>query len=252
MATPHLSQFNSDISGVKIPSKLNNPFSGNVPEIARIAAKEFQQSITAEIALWKHDFDIQKGKMFGILVIENEDQNLSYLRAISGKIPEEATKNKFTPSIFDDSTNSFYINKGMSELTELGNKIKYSTNQPEIKSLTKIRKQKSIDLQNWLFENYNFQNILGEKKNTIAVFKSTNHANPPSATGECAAPKLLQYAFKNKLKPIALAEFWWGKAPKNLERNHLSFYPACKNKCRPILEYMLNDFELFNNVNIKG
>ena len=68
---------------------------------------------------------------------------------------------------------------------------------------------------------------------------------PPSAAGECAAPKLLQYAIEHQLKPIALTEFWWGNSTK--EKTHNVFYPACKNKCRPILEYMLEDTELFIN-----
>ena len=83
----------------------------------------------------------------------------------------------------------------------------------------------------------------------MQIFKSSSHGNPPSAAGECAAPKLLHYAFKHQLKPIALAEFWWGNTLKNIEREHKDFYPACKNKCRPILEYMLDDTELFNQSN---
>jgi len=77
--------------------------------------------------------------------------------------------------------------------------------------------------------------------------RSSSHGNPPAAAGECAAPKLLQYAFEHRLKPIALAEFWWGNPSQNKEREHKVFYPACKNKCRPILEYMLNDTALFEH-----
>ena len=62
---------------------------------------------------------------------------------------------------------------------------------------------------------------------------------PPSGAGECAAPKLLHYAFKNNLKVLAIAEFWWGKNARPLERIHRQHYPACENKCRPILGYML-------------
>jgi tRNA pseudouridine32 synthase/23S rRNA pseudouridine746 synthase len=79
----------------------------------------------------------------------------------------------------------------------------------------------------------------------LEIFKKSTQGNPPAAAGECAAPKLLQYTFENQLKPIALAEFWWGNHPNNKEKEHKAFYPACKNRCRPILEFMLNDEELY-------
>ena len=113
----------------------------------------------------------------------------------------------------------------------------------------KDRVQKSFALQQRLFENYRILNLLGKEKNVLQIFKSSSQGNPPSAAGECTAPKLLQYAFKHQLKPIALAEFWWGNLLTNKEREHQVFYPACKNKCRPILEYMLNDTQLFNQAN---
>ena len=89
-------------------------------------------------------------------------------------------------------------------------------------------------------------NISGQEKNLLEIFKDASNGMPPSAAGECAAPKLLQYAMKHGLKPIALTEFWWG-SPIH-EREHKIFYPACKNKCRPILEYMLEDATLFSSV----
>ncbi|NQY09254.1 MAG: pseudouridylate synthase [Flavobacteriales bacterium] len=241
--------FITDLSKIKVPVSFNNPFAIDVPGIASIAAKEFQKIIASESQGWEHDFHTKKGKMFGVLVVQREDNSYAYLGTASGKLPDNVTCDKFVPSIFDDSLDDFFINKGMSELTEIGNEIKKSTNQTEITLLTEERKQKSFAIQEWLFENYSIVNLLGVKKNVLQIFKNSSHGYPPSAAGECAAPKLLQYAFEHQLKPIALAEFWWGKPLKNKEREHMSFYPACKNKCRPILEYMLNDTELFNQAN---
>ena len=124
--------FKTDISRINVSSKLNNPFGLDIPEIARIAAKEFQQFIASEFQDWKYDFRTQKGKMFGILVIQKEDNTYGYLGTVSGKFPSNETCNKFIPSIFDDSVDDFFINKGMTELTEIGNKIKKSNNQSEI------------------------------------------------------------------------------------------------------------------------
>lgn len=110
--------------------------------------------------------------------------------------------------------------------------------QGEIQRLKKQRKRKSNSLQKQLFESYQFVNQAGSVKSLLEIFQTTK---PVGGAGECAAPKLLQYAFLNNLKPIALAEFWWGKSPKSKIRKHGHFYPPCEEKCRPILGYMLKD-----------
>ena len=81
----------------------------------------------------------------------------------------------------------------------------------------------------------------------LEIFKTTALKLPPAGAGECAAPKLFQHAFKHDLKPIALAEFWWGESPKMEIRKHLHYYPACKSKCEPILGHMLKGIELDKN-----
>jgi len=238
--------FKKDISGVKIPDQLNNPFGIDIPEIVDIAAREFQGFITSVSPEWVYDFDVRKGKMFGILVVQKVDNDYAYLGTFSGRLARKTVCDNFVPSVFNDSVDDYFMDKGMTELTEMSNTINQSNNQDEISSLTVSRKQKSLALQQRLFENYHFLNVLGQEKSVWQIFKESVHSNPPSAAGECAAPKLLQYAFKYQLKPIALAEFWWGNPSKNKKREHKAFYPACKDKCRPILEYMLDDKDLFN------
>lgn len=238
--------FKTDISGVHIPAKLNNPFGVSVPEIASIATKEFQAFIAVASQKWKHDFRTQKGKMFGTLVVQKEDHTYCYIGTVSGKLPGNAICNQFVPSVFDDSIDDFFINRGMTELTQIGLQIKATHHPSEIISLKEERRRKSIALQQRLFENYHFLNLSGETKNLLEIFELSSHGSPPSAAGECAAPKLLHYAIRHRLKPIALTEFWWGSSIKHPEKEHKVFYPACKNKCRPILEYMLADTELFN------
>ena len=240
-----LFNFKKDISSIDILSKLNNPFGSSIPEIAKIAAKEFQEFIALESKNWNYDFHTQRGKMFGILVVKKQDHTYCYIGTSSGKLPENAKCDKFIPSIFDESTDDFFINKGMIGLSEISNQIKNTNSPSEIILLKEKRKQKSVALQKQLFENYHFLNLSEKEKNLLEIFKHSAHGNPPAATGECAAPKLLQYAIKHHLKPIALAEFWWGESEENKEKEHTAYYPACKNRCRPILEYMLEDTELF-------
>jgi tRNA pseudouridine32 synthase / 23S rRNA pseudouridine746 synthase len=113
-----------------------------------------------------------------------------------------------------------------------------------INQLKEERRIKSGALQQKLFAEYSFLNQFGERKSIGEIFNN----NPPAGAGECAAPKLLHYAFENQLKPIAMAEFWWGQSPKSEIRKHKQFYPACKSKCEPILlSHMLKGLDMEAN-----
>lgn len=98
------------------------------------------------------------------------------------------------------------------------------------------RKERSALLQQWLFEHFLFLNGKGETASLLDIF---GKQVPPAGAGECCAPKLLQYAYANHLKPICMAEFWMGKSPRQEIREEGNFYPACQAKCRPILGWML-------------
>ncbi len=108
-----------------------------------------------------------------------------------------------------------------------------------ITALKEERKTRSGNLQKQLFEQYNFRNAKGQRKNVVDIFHEFDTITPPAGSGECAAPKLLQYAYENQLTPLALAEFWWGCSPASEIRRHKNYYPACRKKCEPILGYML-------------
>jgi tRNA pseudouridine32 synthase / 23S rRNA pseudouridine746 synthase len=114
----------------------------------------------------------------------------------------------------------------------------------EINALKNERKARSANIQLQLFEQYTFLNKDGETKSLSDIFPISDDVLPPAGAGECAAPKLLQYAFLNELKPIALAEFWWGQSPVSEIRKHGHFYPACKSKCEPILAHVLKGIPL--------
>ncbi|OQD41903.1 hypothetical protein BUL40_13700 [Croceivirga radicis] len=109
----------------------------------------------------------------------------------------------------------------------------------QIETLKTARKNKSAALQDAIFKSYLFLNAEGNSKDVKTVFHEAGVEIPPAGAGECAAPKLFQYAFKHKLTPVALAEFWWGAAPDSEIREHGTYYPACKGKCKPILAHML-------------
>lgn len=117
----------------------------------------------------------------------------------------------------------------------------------ELERLKSERKLRSAALQQQLFEQFRMLNGNGEIRDLCDLFKDTAQKVPPAGAGECAAPKLLQYAYQHRMKPIAMAEFWWGNSPKTEIRHHGYFYPACKGKCEPILKHMLQGLQVEDN-----
>ena len=117
----------------------------------------------------------------------------------------------------------------------------------QIEALKNERKSRSATLQQQLFEQFRLLNARGEVKNLCSIFAHTVHKIPPAGAGECAAPKLLQYAYFHHYRPVAMAEFWWGDSPKAEIRHHGHYYPACKGKCEPILGHMLQGLEVEEN-----
>ena len=121
-----------------------------------------------------------------------------------------------------------------------------------IKALGAERRNRSLALQRWLFEQFAVLNANGEGKSLLEIFEEKLSALPPAGAGECAAPKLLQYAYRNSLKPLALAEFWVGESPVGEIRRDGCFYGACKSKCEPILGYMLQGLDVEESALEKG
>lgn len=212
-----------------------------------MAAQEVQDYLTQQKD-WQHNFGLSAadetpivGKMFGVLVVKTEANEIGYLAAFSGKLAGKNQHTKFVPPVFDLLEENGFLTKGMQAITALNLQIEaLSAEQIEsIKLLKAKRKELSVTLQNEIFEKYHFLNQSGTEKSLTAIFTELGHKNPPAGAGECAAPKLLQYAFQHQMKPLALAEFWWGLSPKSATWQHQKFYACCKEKCEPILAHML-------------
>ena len=119
--------------------------------------------------------------------------------------------------------------------------------EEKVRRLKHERKLRSEALQKWLFAQFRLLNARGEEKDLWQIFREHGRPAPPSGAGECAAPKLLQYAYRHGLRPVAMAEFWWGNSPETEIRRHGQFYPACKSKCEPILGHMLQGLDVEPN-----
>jgi tRNA pseudouridine32 synthase/23S rRNA pseudouridine746 synthase len=330
-----------DVRKNKLPTKFTFPFYYEPSEIAIIAAKDLQKKLV-ELADLEHNFGLNPsqeglviGKMFGVLIVEIEENKFGYLAAFSGKLANANHHEGFVPPVFDlldkqgfyleeeksivsltsiieqkcssanyqscqeklshaitknaEEINTFkntiksnkakrderrrfaHENLNSEELKELLVKLseesreeqlrlKYITRKNkesiaqiqnelnifelEILQLKELRQHRSNELQRRIFENYTFLNAVKSTKSLLEIF---DNQSPPAGAGECCAPKLLQFAYIHNLKPISMAEFWWGASPASEIRVHKNFYPACKGKCGPILQHMLKGLQVDAN-----
>lgn len=104
-------------------------------------------------------------------------------------------------------------------------------------ALERLRRVVSQEVSWQLYDTYQFENPRGRHLSLRALFAP---AVPSSGTGDCAAPKLLVHAFRHGLTPLALAEFWWGAPPPGGGRVEGAYYPACRDKCGPLLPFLLD------------
>lgn len=171
---------------------------------------------------------------------------------------KEAAVNQLSASEFQDlelalAKESTHRNYGLKklklalaeELAEVQRDFKLYDD--EIQALREGRKNKSNALQKQIFKQFQFLNAHDEKRSLFAIFQHSINENPPAGAGDCAAPKLLHYAYQHKLEPICMAEFWWGVPPKMEVRKHKEYYPACRGKCEPILGHMLQGLKVAPN-----
>ncbi len=341
---PFFHQFKSSFESISLPEKFTFPFFYEPHPLAITAAEELQNYLETQKEL-NHNFGLEKdqqgliiGKMFGVLVVQDSNDQLGYLAAFSGKLGGVNHHSGFVPPVFDMLTEDGFFRmeeKNLTQLTfdielkeneaeyiqlkdefaqltldhqkkmnetkvqikqnkserklertrisalsstenqatileklrkqsireqyylkELANQFKeesallaqnISIKENEITLLKEERKMRSSQLQRRLFESYSFLNKSGKSKSLLEIFDNTDDGRSPSGAGECAAPKLLQFAFQHKFKPIALAEFWWGTPPPSEIRVHGQYYPACRGKCEPILGHMLQGIEMDPN-----
>ena len=166
-------------------------------------------------------------------------------RQSSPEISEEEQASLIRESQYQKAEYKRLEKEWKKRLEELETEVRYF--DIEIERLKTERKERSAALQRKLFEQFRLLNAQGEVKDLYTIFEQTVQKVPPAGAGECTLPKLLQYAYLHQLKPLAMAEFWWGDSPKNEIRHHGYYYPSCKGKCEPILQHMMQGLEVDEN-----
>ena len=219
-------------SHLERPERFTYPFCYEPHPLCQLAAKEVQAYIATHPEIRE---DADQGKMFGVLVVEG-----GFLAAYSGLLAGRNDWAYFVPPVYDAQQPDGYF-KQQEQIISLTSHLSPLTS-----------KQLSQELQTWLFHQYQLLNARGEVKDLVDIWQEyynrpkllQKYPLPPGGTGDCCAPKLLQYAYQQGLNPLCMAEFWWGAATKTELRQHLNYYPACRGKCKPILTWMLQGLDV--------
>ncbi|MBN4002056.1 RluA family pseudouridine synthase [Nostoc sp. LPT] len=105
-----------------------------------------------------------------------------------------------------------------------------------ISELKRQRKALSCELQAKMHASYSLTNFSGRSQSLQELMPGGS----PTGTGDCCAPKLLHYAATHNLKPLAMAEFWWGVSSVNQDKIPGKFYGACAERCQPLMGFLLS------------
>ena len=240
-----------------IPQKFTYPFRYVPHPLVVEAAQKLIGTIDSD-PLLKYVF--AEGKMLGVLVCEDPASGaLTTLNAFSGLVGGRSVLPGFVPPIFDTTTVPALRNIEGPVPPETAS-LRFGPTADAVPPLMVPRvaqvsegtgpsrdTRDSRELQEWLFRQYRVMNGMGEEMDVKEIF-ALRGLVPPGGTGECAAPKLLNYAFRNGLKPLCMGEFWYGASPSSGEvRQHGRFYPSCTGKCGPLLSWMLRGVEVEDN-----
>ena len=216
---------------IRQPERFTYPFCYEPHPLCLLAAEEVKKELG--------QMTLTEGKMFGVLVVDTSE-GLGFLAAYSGLLEGRNDWPYFVPPVYDAQQPDGY----------------FKTREREISLTTHLSplttKKMSQELQVWLFHQYQLLNARGEKRDLVEIWQDYHSSAsirhrfplPPGGTGDCCAPKLLQYAYSQRLKPVCMAEFWWGASPKSEIRHHGEFYPACRGKCKPVLTWMLQGLDV--------
>ena len=216
---------------IQKPVHFTDPFCYEPHPLCLLAVEEVKQEIAR--------IHPSEGKMFGVLVVESS-VHIAFLAAYSGLLEGRNDWPYFVPPVFDAQQPDGYFKTKEREISLTSRLSPLST------------KKMSQELQTWLFHQYQLLNGRGEVKDLVEIWQDyhcsarirNRYPLPPGGTGDCCAPKLLQYAYLHHLKPVCMAEFWWGDSPRSLIRHHGHFYSACRGKCKPVLTWMLQGLDV--------
>ncbi len=227
----------------ELPERFPSPFDrAAIHPLARRAATETQALLDSPAAAEWELARPGNGKMFGVLVGQAPGGDVGYLRAFSGMLAGRWEWPDWAPPAFDRAARDAVWIAGEAEMLAYSAQRRALDDDPSPEAaaaraaIDARRAARSRELLPLIQQAYRLRNAHGDVRTLPELFAPKA---PPAGAGDCAAPKLLAQAYALGLRPLALAEWWWGAPPRTGDRHAGSFYPACHGKCLPILTHML-------------
>jgi len=209
-------------------------------EFGRLQRLDYQatEADADPLLSFAHLFPGKPGNMFGLLECRDRDGQTVVLRAFSSLRRGIRAIPGWVPPLLSADTYYGLIVPEQQAIEAMTAELATLSDEPERRqALSERRKLRSQRLFETMRARYRFHNFRGETGTLREVF--TGGAGIPGGVGECCAPKLLVHAARNALRPVGLAEFYWGgsKGSKTLRQGE--FYLPCNSRCRPILGFLL-------------
>ncbi len=182
-------------------------------------------------------FSESRGHMFGVMVYRDAFGVMGTAKAFSGQYNGVWQVEGWVGPVVDVARFDLLNTPGERAIKAVGRRMEsLPSGTAERLELKRRRRAMSRELMEELFGLYRLTNFAGETRPLTGVFRGEGI---PTGTGDCCAPKLLHHAVTNHLTPLGLAEFYWGRENRSGSKRHGRFYPACEEKCRPILGFLL-------------
>ncbi|MDE7414178.1 MAG: RluA family pseudouridine synthase [Muribaculaceae bacterium] len=204
---------------------------------------DFEETYLLKI---KQDYEKEKDRLETLVSDMKERNRLSKLERTrireTGFADEADLARMIRQSQYEKAELHRFKKQVKTELEPFAGKLKEA--EARLASMKEKRRRDSETLQQWLFSNFKLLNSRGENKSLSEIFAETSMKIPPSGAGECCAPKLLQAAYLRGWEPVSIAEYWYGKPKAGEVRRHGDYYPACRGKCLPVLNWMLQGLSI--------
>jgi hypothetical protein len=189
-----------------------------------------------------HLFSPGRGHMFGVMECVDTEGNSVVLRAFSSLYEGIRDVDGWVPPLLSSDVHATVYKPGETRIKAMTDEMDLMhPKSPEFAEFADSRRRMSQELFRKLQGHYEFVNFRGETRSLFDVW--TGDGGIPGGVGECCAPRLLNHAARNNLRPLGIAEFYWGGSNKSDTRRQGEFYPACETRCRPILGFMLCGLE---------
>jgi hypothetical protein len=176
-----------------------------------------------------------RGQMFGVLECADVDGKTVFVKAFSGQYNGVWDVKGWAKPLFDTESFDLLVGDVDREIKQLGNIINKLHQGADRQELIYKRKRLSQNLMKDIHELYRVHNFRSEVRPLTNFFKN----GIPAGAGDCCGPKLLNEAAIMNLIPQSLAEIFWGETNLAGTRIQGGFYGPCREKCLPLLGFML-------------